>query len=431
MRTLIIILLIFAGHYLVSAQDSGQKSLYSGQDSLNRDSTVCMAIFIAFPDTTGLQSNTYSFIDLSLGNPTSWLWDFGDGNSSSEQNPDHHYNSSGSFTVCLTITSNNPAGYYCTDDTCMTIETPHYFDLGGFAFIGDFPINNPLPTGDTAVALLYRITNNQITPVDSLVFYELGYYWFTQLIKGNYMVKIKLTSNSLHSYTYMPAYYPDALTWTAASPINLTVSSLYNTNVYLLPCEFNPGPGEITGYVRFINDINIDPEYSLRDVEILLYGQDGRPLQSTFSDETGRFVFTDLVYGTYKLIADVTGLYSDFSSVSITPDSPIASSIDVIVHEQTVFGFDESITSIPFTLESIYPVPVFDELNIEVSSDYTITLLADVLNNCGQLILSRSCSLASGRQIIRLPVGMLDKGLYLLRIQSTDGKVIHTKKFIK
>jgi PKD repeat protein len=43
------------------------------------------------------------FIDTSIGNPTSWYWDFGDGQSSSEQNPPlHFYYKDGSYTVSLT-----------------------------------------------------------------------------------------------------------------------------------------------------------------------------------------------------------------------------------------------------------------------------------------------------------------------------------------
>lgn len=45
------------------------------------------------------------FIDISPG-AASWLWNFGDGSPSSTlQNPSHHYNSSGSYNVTLTVTS--------------------------------------------------------------------------------------------------------------------------------------------------------------------------------------------------------------------------------------------------------------------------------------------------------------------------------------
>lgn len=41
------------------------------------------------------------FIDESFGEPTSWLWDFGDGNVSSEQNPVHTYLKEGTYLVTL------------------------------------------------------------------------------------------------------------------------------------------------------------------------------------------------------------------------------------------------------------------------------------------------------------------------------------------
>ncbi len=46
-----------------------------------------------------------AFTDASEGNPTSWLWDFGDGNTSTEQNPVHIYTEPGQFVAELTVTN--------------------------------------------------------------------------------------------------------------------------------------------------------------------------------------------------------------------------------------------------------------------------------------------------------------------------------------
>ena len=45
------------------------------------------------------------FTDLSTNSPTSWSWDFGDGTSSSEQNPRHIYMNEGAYDVRLTATN--------------------------------------------------------------------------------------------------------------------------------------------------------------------------------------------------------------------------------------------------------------------------------------------------------------------------------------
>jgi Zn-dependent metalloprotease/chitodextrinase len=45
------------------------------------------------------------FTDASINNPTSWLWDFGDGATSTQQNPNHLYTSEGIYNVRLTTTN--------------------------------------------------------------------------------------------------------------------------------------------------------------------------------------------------------------------------------------------------------------------------------------------------------------------------------------
>ncbi|MBC7862845.1 MAG: PKD domain-containing protein [Bacteroidia bacterium] len=48
---------------------------------------------------------TYNFTDASTGFITSWQWDFGDGNTSTQQFPTHTYAASGTYNVCLITTT--------------------------------------------------------------------------------------------------------------------------------------------------------------------------------------------------------------------------------------------------------------------------------------------------------------------------------------
>jgi hypothetical protein len=50
------------------------------------------------------QDRTVAFRDRSYGEITSWSWDFGDGQTSAEQHPTHHYDKAGEFIVTLTVT---------------------------------------------------------------------------------------------------------------------------------------------------------------------------------------------------------------------------------------------------------------------------------------------------------------------------------------
>ena len=49
---------------------------------------------------------TVQFTDTSTDQPTSWLWDFGDGRTSTLQNPTHTYTTSGEHTVRLDAANN-------------------------------------------------------------------------------------------------------------------------------------------------------------------------------------------------------------------------------------------------------------------------------------------------------------------------------------
>ena len=68
---------------------------------------------------------SFDFYDVSVvGTGTtviSWFWDFGDGNTSTLQNPTHTYATEGTRTVCLTITGVDSNGNICTDTFCWDV----------------------------------------------------------------------------------------------------------------------------------------------------------------------------------------------------------------------------------------------------------------------------------------------------------------------
>ena len=55
--------------------------------------------------TSGTGNVSVQFTENSTNSPTSWLWDFGDGSTSTEQNPIHNYTKPGKYTVSLTATN--------------------------------------------------------------------------------------------------------------------------------------------------------------------------------------------------------------------------------------------------------------------------------------------------------------------------------------
>jgi parallel beta-helix repeat protein len=76
--------------------------------------------------TSGNAPLTVNFTDQSTGTPTSWLWDFGDGTNTTEQNPSHIYTSTGTYSVSLTVSNDDGSDSEIKTDYIVvsTPETP-------------------------------------------------------------------------------------------------------------------------------------------------------------------------------------------------------------------------------------------------------------------------------------------------------------------
>ncbi|MCG8606284.1 PKD domain-containing protein, partial [bacterium] len=92
---------------------------------------------------------TATFTDQTTGTgPFFWLWDFGDGNTSTQQNPSHTYAAPGAYLVCLTAT--NACG---SDSTCATVTVNFIPPSFSKSFVPD-----EIELGDTST-LTFTIDN--------------------------------------------------------------------------------------------------------------------------------------------------------------------------------------------------------------------------------------------------------------------------------
>jgi len=105
------------GEYIAS----GVKTrIYSFQ--LPAGALAPVANFSADPTSTNCSGNV-QFTDLSSNAPTSWLWNFGDGQTSTSQNPLHTYAVSGTYSVTLTAT-NTIGNNQMVKNNFITIDIP-------------------------------------------------------------------------------------------------------------------------------------------------------------------------------------------------------------------------------------------------------------------------------------------------------------------
>jgi PKD repeat protein len=97
-----------AGNYTVSLTATNTAgSNTATQTGYITVSDIPLASFYG-SETSGTAPFTVEFTDTSTNSPTSWSWDFGDGNTSTAQNPANTYSTAGNYTVSLTAT--NTAG---------------------------------------------------------------------------------------------------------------------------------------------------------------------------------------------------------------------------------------------------------------------------------------------------------------------------------
>jgi len=127
------------------------------------DPTVLQADFLA---TSRFGEIPFSvlFKDISTGNPTSWLWDFGDESVDSVQHPIHVFQLPGNYTIKLTVSDGS------SNSTVKKIDYIRVVNQGGCD-----SLNYPLP-GDYA---LYTIFNGNTG-------YVAGNNSFGDLAKASY-----------------------------------------------------------------------------------------------------------------------------------------------------------------------------------------------------------------------------------------------------
>ena len=109
------------GTYTVSLTTGGGTGTKQGSRTIAVASMSVLAASFTFSPAFPTTGQAIQFADTSTGSPTSWLWNFGDGTTSSAQNPSHAYAAAGSKTVTLTITSATSSN---TSTRTISVATP-------------------------------------------------------------------------------------------------------------------------------------------------------------------------------------------------------------------------------------------------------------------------------------------------------------------
>ncbi len=127
-------------------------------------------------------TSTVQFIDKSLNQPVSWLWNFGDGNTSTQQNPIHTYATAGTKTVRLTVSNGSGID---SASSIINIKNISAYSLNRY---GSLAVGNSINFVFTPVISTALITD---------IFWDFG--------DGN--VSSAYFSSNSHVYTQPGTYY--------------------------------------------------------------------------------------------------------------------------------------------------------------------------------------------------------------------------------
>ena len=369
-----------------------------------------------------------NFTSTSTGNITDYFWNFGDGSTSSGENPSHAFPFTGEFTVCLTVSgtdSLNP----CFDSTCMTLHVdilPQY-NIGGLLFAGNYPINNPVSTGDVAFAYLYKFEPIGLVPVDSVIFDTLGYFWFSGVTEGKYFLKTGLLESSPKFSEYLPAYHGDCLLWTDADTLNVN-QNIYNVNIYMVHgTPMSPGEGYIRG--QLVMEQSIGGSVPMEKGQVVLADEKGNPYFCTYTDSSGEFFFEDVPPGEYQIFSEYTARFSEKLDLLLDDDDPSADSLELRVYA-AISGINDPASTEPVHVV-IFPNPVNTFMRIQISLKHPEHVQARVYNQMGQLLRTADWQLPAGNLQQELNLESLPPALYLISLQDIHSNWRVLKKFVK
>lgn len=369
----------------------------------------CQAAF-SYTHDPAPGGRTINFTDQSTGNPTAWLWSFGDGTSSTLQNPVHTFGGTELvYNVCLTITSNNCSSTYCQN--VYVQDSTNYHQIYGQVFAGNFPITSGL-------AMIFSQDTNgtfqpysEVFPIDSN-----GVYYFTLVPDGNYYIlAIPGDSNG-----YLPTYYGNSIVWQQATLIQLgNAANPYNIN--LVPSgQLTTGGGSASGQINMA----MYKSTMAGKINMLLRNEQGTAIGFRQVTSSGTFSFASLAYGVYYLQPEMPGVNSDQVMITLTPEQPHAE-ITMTFSGNSILGIEKNNDMI--SSWSVFPNPVTDVLNIRIDAEAGSLVNLGIHNLTGKLISSKTVRLTSGTNLIGIESTSLQAGVYLLRIVSEQGINLQTK----
>lgn len=323
---------------------------------------------------------------------------------------------------CVTIT--DILG--CSDSDGLTLfldGTTEFANLGGTVFGGQYPL-------DIINATLIANNEDELLIIDRATFDTLGYYYFINLISGNYLIKAEPAQQSAYNYTYVPTYYGDVLHWQDALLINLE-DNIFQSDINLISAVgYDQGFGTIAGAVVNGEFGGKDDKYPVSGVEILLKNAGGNTLAYINTDQWGQFSFSEIAFGTYQIYPEIEGKNTTPYWVTLNASNPKVTVWISVYDDEVVAGNADFLNYSESGFSDLYPVPAREQVNIYLSAADNISFWVDITDLTGKIVIPSRDYFLNVPNTLSFDLEGLVAGTYLMRIIIKDGSVI-TRKFVK
>ncbi|MEI8202009.1 MAG: PKD domain-containing protein [Bacteroidota bacterium] len=412
------------GNYLVCMSYNNVNTGCTGSvcDTVVIDTNNTGACHAGFTVTVTGQEAHFTYTGSASAN-NQYSWSFGDGTGSTLENPTHVYSSTTSTaTACLTIYNGNCQDSYCL---CFVLGNPqNTYQVSGMVTVG------PTTPADIGNVILYEINTSStpfvVTQTTSIVQDSSGYayYTFSNLPNGSYLAKAMLTPNSQYYLTTLPTYHESSLEWNTADLITVNGNNV-TANIHMILGNNSNGNGSITGNV--VQGGSKGPGDAIANVEIVLLNEAGSAVKYTTSASNGSYSFSNLAYGTYRIIAEIAGLTCAPYTIVLSSTNTTASNVIVTVNttNAVINGIESSIQA--NSISEIFPNPSTGDAYINMVGNDNVKI--NIYNASGLLLSSNEYSI-NGSKRITLNSQQLPIGVYTVCIENNQKNNIYRKLII-
>lgn len=352
-------------------------------------------------------------------------WDFGDGATGTGNSAVHQYATDGDWEACLTISNTGCTYTFCDSVHVGAVPPPTYL-LSGFVYKGN---NNTC----RAIAYLISDSAGYLTLVakserpDSGAVSCWKRFSFSGVPEGYYYIKAAVDTDDFEYANYLPTYHGGAVSWADATPIHVTGHD-YSLHVSLVPGVNPGGPGFVGGWVTQGAGLAIgggvdesrgagDP---LPGVQVNLLTINDVPVACAYTDASGRYTFSNLEVGTYKVYVEEINKVPYPMSVTLDNSNPTQDNVNVTVNSTSAVTGIEDLTDIHVT--GIYPNPVSDKTSVIINMQQNNKMYMTLTDANGRLIQARNIELTTGTNEIKVNMNEQAAGVYYLNLVNESSK---------